>query len=85
MSWQPLDALLIALFATLYAGLYALLGGRGYRRLLVGWLASLAGALIGYFVGQLLNFQVLWIGSVPWPEMTLGSAILLVVASRLRI
>jgi len=85
MSGLPLDALILVLFATLYAGLYALLGARGYRRLLVGWLASLAGAVIGYFVGHLLNFQVLWLGSVPWLEMTLGSAILLVVASRLRI
>jgi hypothetical protein len=57
MSWQPLDALLIVLFATLYAGFYALLGARGYRRLLFGWLASLAGAVIGYFVGQLLAFH----------------------------
>jgi len=85
MSWQPLDAIVLVLFATLYTGLYALLGGRGYRRLLVGWLASLAGAVIGYYVGHLLNLQILWLGSVPWLEMTLGSAILLVVASRLRI
>ena len=85
MSWQPLDALIVVLFATLYTGLYALLGARGYRRLLVGWLAGLAGAVIGYFLGQLLDFQVLWLGSVPWPEMTVCSALLLVVASRLRI
>ena len=85
MSWQPLDAILLVLFATLYTGIYALLGGRGYRRLLVGWLASLAGAVIGYFVGRLLGLDFLWLGSVPWLEMTLGSAILLVVASRLRI
>ncbi len=85
MSWQPLDAIVLVLFATLYTGLYALLGARGYRRLLLGWLASLAGAVIGYFVGHLLNFQVLWLGSVPWLEMTLGSAIFLVVASRLRV
>src|SRR5512136_1810510 len=62
MSWQPLDALVLVLFATLYAGIYALLRGRGYSRLLVGWLASLAGALIGYFVGHLLNLQILWLG-----------------------
>ncbi len=85
MSWQPLDALLLALFATLYAGFYALLGARGYRRLLVGWLASLAGAVIGYFFGQLLDLHILWLGSLPWPEVTLGAIILLVVASRLRI
>lgn len=85
MSWQPLDALLVVLFATLYAGFYALLGARGYRRLLIGWLASLAGAVIGYFVGQLLAFHVLWLGSLPWPEVTLGAVIFLVVASRLRI
>jgi hypothetical protein len=85
MSWQPLDAIVLFLFATLYTGLYALLGGHGYRRLLVGWLASLSGAVIGYFVGHVVNLQILWLGSVPWLEMTLGSAILLVVASRLRI
>ena len=85
MSWQPLDAVVLVLFATLYAGLFALLRGRGYRRLLIGWLASLAGAVIGYAVGRLLGFEVLWLGSVPWLEMTLGSLLLLVVASRLRI
>jgi len=85
MSWQPLDAVLVALFATLYTGLFALVGGRGYRRLLVGWLASLAGAILGYFVGQLLGFHVLWLGSLPWPEVTVFSAVMLVVASRLRI
>jgi hypothetical protein len=85
MSWQPLDALLVVLFATLYAGLFALVTGRGYRRLLVSWLASLAGAILGYFVGHLLSFHVLWLGSLPWPEVTLFSAVLLVVASRLRI
>lgn len=85
MSWQPLDAILIVLFATLYAGLYALLGARGYRRLLVGWLASLAGAIIGYFLGHILGFHVLWLATFPWPEVTLGAAIMLVVASRLRI
>lgn len=85
MSWQPLDAIVLVLFATLYAGLYALLRGRGYRLLLVSWLASLAGAVIGYFIGHLVGLQVLWLGSVPWLEMTLGSLLLLVVASRLRI
>ncbi len=84
MSWQPLDAILLVLFATLYAGLFMLLTGRGYRRLLVGWLASMAGAILGYFLGQLLNFHVLWLGTLPWPEVTMGSALLLVVASRLR-
>jgi hypothetical protein len=85
MSWQPLDAALIVLFATLYAGIYALLGARGYRRLLLGWLASLAGAILGYFIGHAFNLHLLWLGTLPWIEVTLGAAILLVVASRLRI
>ena len=82
--WLPIDAILVFLFATLYAGFYALLGARGYRRLALGWLASLAGAILGYYLGQALNLHVLWLGSLPWPEVTLMSTILLVVASRLR-
>ncbi len=85
MSWQPLDAILIVLFATLYAGIYALLGARGYRRLLVGWLASLAGAILGYFAGQAFALHFLWLGTLPWLEVTVGAALLLLVASRLRI
>lgn len=85
MSWLPLDAILVVLFATFYAGFYALLEGRGYRRLLLGWLASLAGSIMGYYLGQLLNLHVLWLGTFPWPEVTLGAVLLLVVASRLRI
>lgn len=84
-SWVPVDALLVVLFATLYAGFYALFGARGYRRILVGWLVSLAGAILGYFLGQAIGFHVLWLGTLPWPEVTLCSALLLVVASRLRI
>lgn len=85
MSWQPLDAILILLFATLYAGLYALLGARGHRRLIVGWLASLAGSILGYVLGRVLGFDILWLGDFPWPEVTLGAAIMLVVAWRIRI
>lgn len=83
-TWLPIDAILVVLFATLYTGFYALLGARGYRRLLIGWLASLAGAILGYYLGQALAIRVLWLGTLPWPEVTLGSVILLVVASRLR-
>lgn len=84
MSWQPLDAILIILLATFFAGLYALLGtlwGQGgYRRLLIGWLASLAGCIVGYFVGQIANLHLLWLGTA-----SVGAIVLLVVASRLRI
>jgi hypothetical protein len=85
LSWLPVDAILVFLFATLYAGFYALLGKRGYRRLLLGWLASLGGSILGYYGGQALNIHVLWVGTFPWPEVTLGAALLLVVASRVRI
>ena len=85
MSWQPLDAILIILFATLYAGFYALFGARGYRKLLVGWLAALAGAILGYFLGHLIGLHFLWLGSFPWPEVTVVSVLLIVVAARLRI
>lgn len=88
MSWQPLDAILILLFASLYAGMYALVGLIGswsYRRLFVGWLASLAGCILGYGLGHLANLHFLWLGSFPWPEATLGAILLLVVASRLRV
>lgn len=84
-AWLPIDAILVVLFATLYAGFYVLLGARGYRKLLLGWLASLAGAILGYYLGQALNIRVLWLGTLPWPEVTMLSAIFLVVASRLRI
>jgi len=84
MSWQPLDAILIILLASFYAGIYALLGALwgqgGYRRLLVGWLVSLAGCIIGYFVGQIAGLHLLWLVTA-----SLGAMILLVVASRLRI
>ena len=85
MPWFPLDAILIVLFATLYTGFYALLGARGYHKLLVGWLAGLAGAILGYFLGHAIGLHFLWLGSLPWPEVTLGSLLLIVVASRLRI
>jgi uncharacterized membrane protein YeaQ/YmgE (transglycosylase-associated protein family) len=85
MSWIPLDAILVVVLATLYAGFYALLTGRGYRRLLVAWLASLAGAIVGYFLGQALQLHVLWFGTLPFLEVTLGSVLLLVLALRFRI
>ena len=84
-SWLPVDAILVLLFATLYAGIYAFFGKRGYRRLLVGWLAGLAGAILGYFLGRALGLEFLWLGTLPWPEVTVGAGLLLAVASRLRI
>ncbi len=84
-TWVPVDAIMVVLFATLYAGFFALLGGRGYRRLLLGWLASLGGCILGYALGRVLNLHVLWVGTFPWPEATLGAAILLLIAARLRI
>lgn len=84
-SWFPVDAILVLLFATLYAGIYALFGERGYRRLLVGWLTCLAGAILGYFLGRALGLEFLWLGTFPWPEVTVGAGLLLAVASRLRI
>ncbi len=85
MAWVPLDAILVVLFATFFAGLYALLAARGYRRLLLGWLASLAGAILGYFLGQLLQFHVLWLGSFPLPEVAICSLALLFLALRFRV
>ncbi|MGC8873140.1 MAG: hypothetical protein ACP5SI_01660 [Chloroflexia bacterium] len=84
MSWFAVDGLLLAAFATLYAGLYTVVTGRGYRGLLAAWLASLLGALLGYGIGHLLGLRVLWLGSFPWPEATLFSWLSLLVVYRLR-
>ncbi len=84
MSW--IDALPLLLLATLWAGLYALLGARGYRQLLIGWLASLAGAILGYALGHAIGLsRPLWLGSLPWLEVSLGAVLLQMVALRLRV
>lgn len=83
--WSSVDMLLLLGFATLYAGLYTLLTGRGYRALAVGWLASVVGGLLGYGIGHLLGIRLLWLGSFPWPEATVLSWLSLVLVSRLRI
>lgn len=84
MSW--VDALPLFVLATLCAGFYALLGAHGYRRLLIGWLASLAGAILGYALGHAIGLsRPLWLGSLPWLEAVLGAILLQVVASRLRV
>ncbi len=84
MSW--VDALPLLVLATFCAGFYALFGARGYRRLLIGWLASLAGAILGYALGHAIGLsRPLWLGSLPWLEAILGAILLQVVALRLRV
>jgi|GEM_PF-1351404 hypothetical protein len=81
----PVDLFLLLAFATLYAGLYAVLTGRGYRGLAVGWLASVIGTALGYGLGHLLGLRFLWLGSFPVPEATLLAWLLLLIVYRLRI
>ncbi len=83
--WPFVDLLLLLGFATLYAGLYTVLTGRGYRALAIGWLASLVGGVLGYGIGHLLGMRFLWLGSFPLPETTVLSWSFLLLVYRLRL
>ncbi len=72
--------LLGLLFATAYAALFHVWGGRNVRDLLLYWLSACVGFAIGQAIGQLTQVPLLQIGHLHVIEGTLGAFAALVIA-----
>lgn len=66
--------------ASVYALLFHLWKGRGWRELLLMWLAAVVGFASGQFVGQLWDFIPWTIGQIHVIEATLLALVFLLVA-----
>lgn len=82
---MPPSILLLFLIVTFSAALAHTFWGRRWRQMPIFWLAAAAGALIVYAAGLRLPLGFVEPAGVPILEVTLGSWLLLVVASRLRV
>jgi hypothetical protein len=67
---------------TAYALLFHLWRGRSLQHLLLFWLTSVLGFGLGYLVATLWATHPLILGGIPVVEASMGSLVLLVLASR---
>ena len=81
----PPPILLALVLASVYAFFFHLVFGRRLRGIPIYWLASIVGFFGGYLIAA-LSGQTLWrLGTVPIVPGTVGSALLLFLASRVRV
>lgn len=67
---------------TAYALAFHLWKGRNMAHLLLFWLVSILGFGLGFLVSTLWSAHLLVLGGIPILEATVGSIVLLLVASR---
>jgi hypothetical protein len=67
---------------TAYALMFHLWRGRNLAHLLLFWLVSILGFGLGYLVSTLWEAHPLVLGGIPVVEASIGSIVLLLVASR---
>ena len=67
---------------TAYALAFHLWKGRNMAHLLLFWLVSILGFGLGFLVSTLWSAHPLMLGGIPVLEATVGSLVLLLVASR---
>jgi ABC-type uncharacterized transport system permease subunit len=77
---QPPALILALVLASLYAVLFHLWRGRGWRDLLFLWLAALIGFASGHLVGQLWGFVPWTIGQLHVIEGTVVALVLMGLA-----
>lgn len=81
----PPPLLLALVLASVYAFFFHLVFGKRFRGIPVYWAASIAGFFSGYAVASATG-EALWrLGTVPLLPGTIGSALFLFLASRLRV
>ena len=82
---MPPALLLLLLIVTASAALAHVLWGRRWVQIPIFWLAAAGGALIALAIGVRLPLRLITPAGVPILETTLGTWIMLIVASRLRL
>lgn len=82
---MPPAVLLLFLIVTASAALAHTFWGRRWIQIPIFWLAAAGGALVVYAAGLRLPLGLIEPAGVPILEVTLGSWLLLGVASRLRV
>lgn len=67
------------LLATIYGALFHLLFGGPLKRILFYLFAAWSGFLVGQFVGDILNFEILKLGKIHLVSASLGAWLLLLL------
>jgi hypothetical protein len=84
MVWTSPTIVLALVLATLYAGLFHLLLGGGFRLLAVDWAASVVGMLAGQLAANLLAWEGPCIGELHVVASSVTAWIAMTLAHRLR-
>ena len=81
----PPPILLALVLASVYAFFFHMLFGKRLSGIFIYWLASNAGFFAGYLVAALSGYTLWRLGTVPVFPATVGAALLLFLASRLKV